>query len=150
MKKLIQKMFNCLEHQANRHPFLHGAFIGGFIILGGAFFLWPDKPQYQEVKVTANLTMGEVFPDSPANIGSLCFTILHDTGYILIKTSRFELIKEIEERLDDPETRNIRLMRVTEGHHSMWGPPGWRLSVESEFIKTYPHPKPCLNRELPI
>ena len=155
MKATPKRLMDFIERLANRFPFLHGAFVGASIVLGGAFFLWPDPPQYNEIEVTVQMQQPEhidavrleylkdVGAEDELNeirqhgIAWLSFTILHKKGYTLIKTSRLELIAEIEDRLDDPETRNIRLMLIGENSNSTWGKPGWRLSVESEYIKTY-------------
>jgi len=55
----------------------------------------------------------------------------------IVKRRYQKLLEEVIKRLGDPETEEIILRHVKKGDHPMWGKPGWRMSVKSEFIKTY-------------
>jgi len=131
MKKFIQKTWDSILAHA---PFLTGLFLGMGIVLYGFILFRPDPPQYDEVRITTHLTIADVEKEG---IGFFAFNLLHNAGYTLIKTTRLDLIAEIEDRLDDPETEQMTLRLVKENDHSLWGEPGWRLSVQSEYIKTY-------------
>jgi len=119
-----------------------------------AYFIWPDSEvtvweavgednELVRTEGTQPLEIEVVPVDVPVGTCASRLSIVIETQYP-------NLLAELALRLENPETEEMSLRFVQKTDHPMWGKSGWRLSVRSKFLKTYPAPKPCLNREPPI
>ena len=124
-----------------RKYFIYGFLAVAFIIVATILLIDP----LSDSEVTVWERIGEdrelirTEGDQPLEIG-IVLPVAPDsqiTATIVIETQYPNLLAELAKRLEDSETAEISLRLVKKGDHSLWGEPGWRLFVESEFVKTY-------------